>query len=643
MAAALVSGVLLVAVPVPARAAEPVEFVDTRPVVIDLDDAAPGDRWRVPVLGGLPGRGHTVYLSVTFRPAGVLRVEPPRITLGEGQVGDFVLTLQRAVPGSGELILSGGGAIVRRAISTANRPGQSPVPVSRLEFAGVRLAPFSERVRIGSVTVRGAPGDPRGGRLGLLTSGRGDTAEVVRTGATFTVTGAGGIGEYRGAVDLMPGVPGGEADGVLRVRDLPVWPLLVLVLGLLVVHVLDRYQQRGRPRQLLDLRLARLRDRAHAAQRDVDQAYRIVAAPGEPGLLLDRLVADAGVRFQQQLTDADRAAWEAGGAEYRRVADPVEAFETLAETVRALTAERAATAGDAAAERALDRSPVGRALRGRALPSLVDLTDATAQVIAARTYLRDFRRLHRVATEMRAGDLLAKLRTGPESLAALEAEIEDRYRQWQPGPEGIPDHAVPPPGRSGYPQAAPGEAVRSRRWGVLAGTTAVLLLLPCLLLVVLLRDDGNPPAGTGPPPTASGPAPSRTSALPELPASPAPRPAPARAAGPAAPTTTELVVFGAVLPLLLAGAAIAGARLARQWWRPRRTGPDTDALDRRVRQADRRFALAGGALVVLSGMSVLYFGNPAFGTAGDYLAIALWGTAFGEGLTLARRLWPQPA
>jgi hypothetical protein len=66
-------------------------------------------------------------------------------------------------------------------------------------------------------------------------------------------------------------------------------------------------------------------------------------------------------------------------------------------------------------------------------------------------------------------------------------------------------------------------------------------------------------------------------------------------------------------------------------------------LNRRVRRADRRFALAGGTLVVLSGMSVLYFANPTFGTAGDYLAVALWGTAFGEGLTLARRLWPTPA
>jgi len=52
--------------------------------------------------------------------------------------------------------------------------------------------------------------------------------------------------------------------------------------------------------------------------------------------------------------------------------------------------------------------------------------------------------------------------------------------------------------------------------------------------------------------------------------------------------------------------------------------------------------MASGVLVVLSGMSVLYVGNPTFGTAGDYLTVALWGTALGEGVQLARRLWPVP-
>jgi hypothetical protein len=39
-------------------------------------------------------------------------------------------------------------------------------------------------------------------------------------------------------------------------------------------------------------------------------------------------------------------------------------------------------------------------------------------------------------------------------------------------------------------------------------------------------------------------------------------------------------------------------------------------------------------------MSLLYVGNPSFGTPGDCLDVALWGTAVGEGLQLARRLWP---
>jgi hypothetical protein len=167
-----------------------------------------------------------------------------------------------------------------------------------LTFAGVRLTPFGERVRTGSITVPGAPGAAiTAGRVGLLTSPRGDTAEVIRRGDMFTVAGVTRTGQYQDTVDLLPGRPGGEAEGLLRVRDLPVWPLLVLMIGLLIVQLLDRYRDRERPRQVLDLRLARLRDRAFDAQRDLNETYRIAARAGEPALLLDRRVRGADRRF----------------------------------------------------------------------------------------------------------------------------------------------------------------------------------------------------------------------------------------------------------------------------------------------------------------------------------------------------------
>jgi hypothetical protein len=174
---------------------------------------------------------------------------------------------------------------------------------------------------------------------------------------------------------------------------------------------------------------------------------------------------------------------------------------------------------------------------------------------------------------------------------------------------------------------------------------AVVLLLPCVVggLLFLFSPDRDPDVSPTTAPTASAsPSPSRTAALPEIPVSPPATPAPADPFGPSEPSLTQLVLYGGVLPISLAGVMAAAA-----WWvyRRRRPGPaalDAASLDRAVRRADRRFAVAGGLLVVLGGMSVLYAGNPTFGSAGDYLGVALWATVFGEGLSLARRLWPVP-
>ena len=113
------------------------------------------------------------------------------------------------------------------------------------------------------------------------------------------------------------------------------------------------------------------------------------------------------------------------------------------------------------------------------------------------------------------------------------------------------------------------------------------------------------------------------------------------------PTGGQLAWFGLAAPLLIVAAVATLVWLAVRWRRTRPgSPPDTltaDAIDEQVRREDLRFSLIAGVLVVLSGMSLLYVGNPTFGTVGDYLALALWGAAVGEGLQLARRLWPSLA
>lgn len=645
-----------------ARAAGGIEFLDTRPVVVDLDRAEIGQRWSVAVIDGQPGAGHELTLYAVFEPDGVIAIAGPAAvrTSGPGAVARFTIELRRAVAGSGELVVVSGGAVARRTISTRPAAAVEPVPVSALQFAGVRLVPFTDRVRIDRLTLPDAPGadpdDDEARRIGVLGSGAGDVAEVVRRGDEFAVRDAGSVGEYTGSVDLTPGVAGGTAAATLRVRDLPVWPLLVLVLGLALVQSLDRYQSRVRPRRLLELRLARLRDQARAAERTAGAAVRICARPGEPPLLLDTLVADALADARRATTEAETAAWDVDGAAYTRLADEVRAFQRLAESHAALAGERAAGPYLAA----LDGTVVGEALRGGPITTAAALADATERMEEARTYLREFREIHRElgllttvgSPEVRDGAarLEAKLLEAPGSLAGLRAAVDDLYSRWEPElatpTTGVP-YPTTVPHQYGPPTTGPGAAPPKGRRRVPLAAAAVAFVL-CAGGAFFWTTDylSSDDPGGGVVPTAS-PGPSGgATPYPPAPVAPVPRAPEAFGATPAEPGTTQLVLLGVLLPVGV-GAAVAGAAwlVARSWRRRRPPAAladlDTAALDRRLRAENLRFGLASAVLVTFSGMSVLYATDATFGSPGDYVATALWGTALGEGLLLARRFLPS--
>jgi hypothetical protein len=667
---AAVVAALAAAVPgLPSRRADGLEFLDTRPIVIDLNRARVGQQWRVPVIDAQRGE---VALHVSFQPAEVLAIPTPVISTPARDVAEFVIELRRPVEGSGELVAVSGGAVVRRPISTTFRTGRGAVQVSELRFSGVRLAPFTGQIRTGTVAVPDAPGEPaRASRIGVLSASGGNTAEVIRRGEEFSVRGATRVGRYDGTLDLLPGQPGGEVQATLRVRDLPAWPLIVLLLGLGVVQLLDRYQNRRRPVRLIHHRLARLRDRARALERDTDLAYRISALPGEPGLLLDKRVAEALAALDDHMTAAETAGWEPHGPEYQRLVDLVDEFAALTDSFRSLAIDRAALERAAASEDrdavrdAMRRSVVGEAMVGRALVSASDLSDATTQIHDGQLYLRAFGRVYRVLVHLRespvvrqpAEDLMRRLLAAPPDLTAIATESTELLRRrWEdamPPGASAPVHppvtadrstaGAPPP--AGLP--LPDLARRRRRWPVLVAAAVVLILAPVVLLTV---QQSTKPSGNGavPTPTATTSRPPSAAPLPEAPiAAPAtPPPAPFSAGE---PTTWHVVWYGAVLPVLLA--AVLGAvawwtvraRRRRRAHAPLRLGElDTASIDRELRVEGQRFAVVSGVLVVLSGMSVLYAGNPTFGSPGDYLAVALWGTALGEGLQLARQLWPLP-
>ncbi len=68
--------------------------------------------------------------------------------------------------------------------------------------------------------------------------------------------------------------------------------------------------------------------------------------------------------------------------------------------------------------------------------------------------------------------------------------------------------------------------------------------------------------------------------------------------------------------------------------------PDVSADVRKVITAgDRRFALVSGVVVVIAGLTALYFNDDTFGTVGDYMAILVWGATVQQGINLLRRVW----
>jgi hypothetical protein len=68
--------------------------------------------------------------------------------------------------------------------------------------------------------------------------------------------------------------------------------------------------------------------------------------------------------------------------------------------------------------------------------------------------------------------------------------------------------------------------------------------------------------------------------------------------------------------------------------------PRQDAVRHRLRTGDTRFVQASGVVVVLSGMAALYLNDDTFGTTLDYAAILLWAGATQQGINLVRRLLP---
>ena len=661
-----------------AQAAEAIEFLDTRPVVIDLDDAEPGQRWRVQLIDLQQGTSD-ISLHVVFDPAGVITVHDSTVRSGgSGEIVEFTIELERQIEGSGELVAVGaGGVTTRRPISTAFAPATESLTVGSLQFAGWRIAPFVDLVRIPEVHIPDAPGhaatdQPR--RVGVLTSTRGDVAELIRTGDGFAVDGVDTVGEYTGATDLIPESDGGDVEATVQVRDLPAWPLLALLAGLMVAYLLDRYQRRQRPQRLHEWRLARLREQARGSQSLTGGKLRITTPrDASAQLLLDHLIDEARAGFHPHLTDAERAAWEPGGAEYMRLTATIREFRLRCLAFKGLLDERdsfirsADQADQSGISNALGVSAVGHAVRERSITSPADLADVEKDLTQGRAHLERFNAIYRVLRRLRrdgsedvriaASSLLAKLFAHSPDLAELDRKSRDLQDTWQrqrwveerpagPWIEAEYGPGGPVTGQAPTSAGPPREQSPARRALVATVAVAAAIAIGIVVLsVIRLGPDGMPPDEVTPTQTSPPPTSAPTSPLPDAPVATPAAGLPFEESDIRAPSTEQTMWFGVVAPVLLLAAVAVLAWLISRWrrnrFRPRPDDLDSTTIDREYRRDDRRFSVLAGLLVVLSGMSLLYAGNPTFGTPGDYLAVALWGAAVGEGLQLARRLWPS--
>jgi hypothetical protein len=658
------AGVLAsIAVAAPAIAAEDVEFVDVRPIVVDLRTADVGDQWRLQVLDRRPEGAADLTAVLAFQPPQALSISGPTLTgSGSRAVTEFVLTLRQRVAGSGQVLVVAGGQIIRRDIRTTRTPNPESLVLPDLRFRGTRMLPFTDLVRVSSIEVPELAGvldgdDPVS--VGRLTSTTGSLVEVLWSREGLQIAGDVEDGRYDGSVDLSPGVDGGAADVTLQVRDVLLWPLAVLLLGLGLVQVLDGYQRRLRPRRLIEFRLAKLRDRARREQARIDRPLEITSAdPGQP-LLLDRLVTDALSALGPLATPEEVASLDSGGTAYLRISAVVDRFVVASLAISRLRANQEDASQACLSE---DRPRVRRALEHLTLfiaaPVKIEseaMLDETAERIAATTnYLAQFREIYaiiaRARSEPGADTVLAELLSLPSDLSTV------RGRAYQLAASAdvreVPDETerppvlVPPRSRVEPP---PASARRPARLGLVAA----LVLAGAVSATIMMLQFGTSPSFQGPPPDGGGPTASQ---------SPTGEPGPAElplapVALPTAPTPSTLAVeqvsvwdlvwWGGVAPVLLLILMGLGGWLSASRWR-RRTADGladlgaTAAIARAVRTDDLQFAVLSGVLVVAGGIAVLYAGNPAFGSPGDYLGVAVWGTTLSEGLALARRLLPGP-
>lgn len=665
-----------------AAAAAGPEFVDQRAVVLDLDARPRGGPWRVDVVNATD-KPTTISLqtagvpSLTVTPATSPSVDPGRTT-------SFTVRLPPdAKPAAGQLLaVTATGATARRELRIEHGARTGPVPDVRLQ--GRRLAPLVGPLTVDSVeSPRLAPTDG-GVAVGVVQSAEGEQGQVVGDGGRVSVHGIRRPGEYTGTLSLGAGR---EAKVTVKVRDAFLWPALVLLAGLVLVGRLEQLSKRDLPRRKLHLRLERRRGELLAVQRRVaGEAPSVPSVTREQGstaaFVFDNAVEAALREMAMAETDEAVAAWGETGAAYTKVVAFKDRCAKLLQDHGALATKLAAARRRLNTNDLLAEVPILDDVRDclavNAITNERDLGEHEARVSAQHETLATFTRTLELLDDMLRDPTLATadketattlrqtLLQSPGPLGAIAEDVATLATTVEREPVPMPVAVAPATAAAGadhvevHVRDAESRALTRARGSrrllpVLAGlaaVVAVVLAVPSLLLSGSDDEDTAPfrPTTTVPssvPTTTAVPAPplATTTTLPPAPTAVAPA-----TVEPSdldrSPSTAARWGWAVVLPLLLAALAyqlLSGPlrALGRKLVRSRTRGQDITALDAAVRNEERTFTYVSGLIVVLTGMSLLYFTDETFGSLGDYVKVLLWGSAVGEGVQLARRIVPR--
>lgn len=361
-----------------AKADPSLTFLDEAPISVELDaegNPTP-DEFAVVVLH--QGAVATVSMELIGLPRTAFVIE---LTRGSVSRFEFTLTASNNIQtGSGTLVAtSSDGAVARRPINVLTSGTPALPPPSKLTFTGWHWFPFVQQ----SATVRGLV-DPSLAAdaeriVGRVSSGNGHTGDIVLTTEGITIRGITQAGEYSGSATLIPGIDSSKIEVTVKIRDFWAYPLAVLLAGLAIAWLMDRYSKLGAPGYRLLIRFRRTQERATKARQD---ARKTLAVPlkGLGKLDLPR-VTGVGLRRRQLLLDSaadrgyadwigaldddERASWKSGGDNLKAYDKLASDYQDLLDRLVIVSQRYSATRAHATAlmlEPELDTSPCSRNL-----------------------------------------------------------------------------------------------------------------------------------------------------------------------------------------------------------------------------------------------------------------------------------------